>query len=166
MSNGSPDVRLVTARAIGRAYRCVLGLRGAELLAYGDPRGHAGLHTALASLLASTRGLPVGPDDVLVTRGSQMALTLAARAILRPGDIVAVEEFGYGPACEAFRAAGATVVPVAIDGDGIDVENLQRLASRTPFAPSSHAPPSVPDHGDLEGGVPSCSSRWRAPGGL
>ena len=128
LSNGAPDVRLVPARSIGRAYRRVLALRGADLLAYGDPEGHAALRAALASMLASTSGLSVGADDVLVTRGSQMALTLAARALLRPGDAVAVEEFGYRPAWDAFRAAGATVVPVPIDRDGIDVDALQRLA--------------------------------------
>jgi GntR family transcriptional regulator/MocR family aminotransferase len=133
LSNGAPDVRLVDARTIGRAYRRVLGLRGADVLAYGDSQGDAGLRTALASMLRNTRALPVGPGDVLVTRGSQMALTLAARALLRPGDTVAVEELGYRPAWEAFRASGATVVPVAIDGDGIDIDALKRLASRTPL---------------------------------
>lgn len=131
LGNGAPDVRLVPARAIGRAYRRVLGLRGTDLLAYGEPEGYAGLRTALASMLARTRGLPAGPGDVLVTHGSQMALTLAARALLRPGDTVAVEELGYRPAWEAFRAAGADVVPVAVDSDGIVVDALERLATRT-----------------------------------
>lgn len=131
LSNGAPDVRLVPARSIGRAYRRVLALRGADLLAYGGPEGHPALRSALASMLANTRGLSVAADDVLVTRGSQMALTLAARALVRPGDVVAVEQLGYRPAWEAFRAAGATVVPVAIDRDGIDVEALKKLARRT-----------------------------------
>jgi GntR family transcriptional regulator/MocR family aminotransferase len=131
LSNGAPDVRLVPARLIGRAYRRVLGLRGADLLAYGDPAGHLALRTALASMLASTRGLAVGPDDVLVTRGSQMALNLTARALLRPGDTVAVEQLGYRPAWEAFRSAGANLVPVAVDREGMDVEALQRLALGT-----------------------------------
>jgi GntR family transcriptional regulator/MocR family aminotransferase len=131
LSNGAPDVRLVPARSIGRAYRRVLALQGAGVLGYGDPEGHPALRTALASMLAATRGLSVGPDDVLVTRGSQMALMLAARALLRPGDTVAVEQFGYRPAWEAFKAAGATVVPVAIDGDGLDVDALKQLANRT-----------------------------------
>jgi GntR family transcriptional regulator/MocR family aminotransferase len=131
LSHGSPDVRLVPAKVIGRAYRRALGLRGADLLAYGEPEGHAGLRSALAAMLASTRGLAVTRDDVLVTRGSQMALSLAARVIVRPGDVVAVEAFGYRPAWEAFRAAGATVVPIAIDADGIDVDALQALARRT-----------------------------------
>jgi GntR family transcriptional regulator/MocR family aminotransferase len=82
-------------------------------------------------LLASTRGLSATAEDVVVTRGSQMALTLVARALLRPGDVVAVEQLGYRPAWEAFRAAGATVVPVAVDRDGIDVEALKELAGRT-----------------------------------
>jgi GntR family transcriptional regulator/MocR family aminotransferase len=141
LSNGAPDVRLVPARSIGRAYRRVLALRGADLLAYGDPEGHAALRAALASMLASTRGLSVGPSDVLVTRGSQMALTLVARALLRPGDTVAVEQFGYRPAWEAFRTAGANVVPIEASG---------RLR---------HAASSVPDDRDVEGGSAPGPSR-------
>jgi len=133
LSSGAPDVRLVPAAAIGRAYRRALSLNGARLLAYGDPEGHPALRRALASMLASTRGLSAGPDDVVITRGSQMALTLAARALVRPGDVVAVEQFGYRPAWEAFRAAGATLVSVALDADGVDVAALRRLAARTPL---------------------------------
>jgi GntR family transcriptional regulator/MocR family aminotransferase len=131
LSNGAPDVRLVPARAIGRAYRRALAMRGPELLAYGDPEGHPALRTALAAMLASTRGLSVTADDIHVTRGSQMALTLVSHALLRPGDIVAVEELGYRPAWEAFRAMGATVVPIPVDADGLDVSALKQIAART-----------------------------------
>jgi GntR family transcriptional regulator / MocR family aminotransferase len=131
LSNGAPDVRLVPARAIGRAYRRALAMRGPELLGYGDPQGHPALRAALAGMLASTRGLSVTADDLHVARGSQMALTLVARALLRPGDIVAVEDLGYRPAWEAFRAAGATVVPIPVDGDGLDVSALRQVAART-----------------------------------
>ena len=133
LSNGAPDVRLVPAQLIGRAYRRALALRGTDLLTYGDPEGHPALRASLASMLSSARGLSAGPQDLLVTRGSQMALTLVARALLRPGDVVAVEEYGYRPAWEAFRAAGATLEPVAIDQDGLDVDALGRLASRVPL---------------------------------
>ena len=130
LSHGSPDIRLVPAAAIGRAYRRVLARGGAGVLSYGDVEGHRALRAALAAMLASTRGLATTPDDVFVTRGSQMALTLAAQALVRPGDHVAVEQIGYRPAWEAFRAAGATVVPVPVDGDGIDVTALTMLARR------------------------------------
>jgi GntR family transcriptional regulator/MocR family aminotransferase len=133
LSSGAPDLRLVPSRAIGRAYRRTLALKGAEVLAYGHPEGHPALRVALASMLRSTRALPIGPDDLVVTRGSQMALALASRALLRPGDVVAVEDLGYRPAWEAFRAAGAALVPVAVDGDGLDVDAVARLASRAPL---------------------------------
>jgi len=131
LSSGAPDVRLVPARLIGRAYRRVLGLKGADLLGYAKPEGHSGLRAGLASMLKSTRMLHVSSDDIMVTRGSQMALTLAARALLRPGDTIAVEGLGYRPAWEAFRATGATVTPVEIDADGINVDSLKQLAKHT-----------------------------------
>jgi GntR family transcriptional regulator/MocR family aminotransferase len=128
LSNGSPDVRLVPARLLGRAYRRALALRAPELLAYGDAAGHPALRAALASMLSATRGLSARSEDVVITRGSQMALTLTARALLRPGDTIAVEQPGYRPAWEAFRAAGATVLPVPVDRDGVDIEAIGRIA--------------------------------------
>ena len=116
-----PDVRLAPGDLIGRAYRRALGKPGGALLSYAAPEGHPRLRDALAAMLASTRGLAAASANVLVTRGSQMAISLLARALVRPGDVVAVEQLGYRPAWEAFRSAGATVVPVAIDGEGIDV---------------------------------------------
>jgi GntR family transcriptional regulator/MocR family aminotransferase len=66
LSNGAPDLRLVPTRAIGRAYRRVLGLHGADLLGYGDPEGHAALRTALASMLRSTGDCQPAPTTCLL----------------------------------------------------------------------------------------------------
>jgi GntR family transcriptional regulator / MocR family aminotransferase len=131
LSSGAPDIHLVPSRVIGRAYRRVLAVRAVEVLGYGDPEGHPSLRRALASMLATTRGLSPSARDVLVTRGSQMALSLVARALLRRGDRVAVEQWGYRPAWEAFRAAGANVVPIPVDRDGIDVDALRKAHRRS-----------------------------------
>jgi GntR family transcriptional regulator/MocR family aminotransferase len=131
LSNGAPDTRLVPARILGRAFRSALVNGGASVLRYGGPEGHPKLRQALAAMLSGTRGLAVGAEDILVTRGSQMALSLTARALVRPGDAVAIEASSYRPAWEAFRSAGATVIPVAVDSGGVNVEALQHLASRT-----------------------------------
>jgi GntR family transcriptional regulator/MocR family aminotransferase len=130
LAGGVPDLRLVARAPLWRAYRRVLSRAPAELLGYGDPRGHLRLRAALADMLAATRGLAATADDVVVTRGSQMALHLVARAIISPGDLVAVEAFGYRPAWEALRSAGARVVAVPVDGDGIDVDRLRAIALR------------------------------------
>ena len=128
---GVPDLRHVPTAALARAYRRALGRRAN--LGYGDPAGSAALRAGLATMLARTRGLALTSDDLVVTRGSQMALDLVARALLRPGDVVAVEGLGYRPAWEALRATGAQLVPVPVDEHGLQVDRLAALAERVPL---------------------------------
>jgi GntR family transcriptional regulator/MocR family aminotransferase len=129
LAEGIPDLRLVPIAALGRAYRRALRAPRRSNLSYGDPRGHVRLRTALASMLSALRGLAASADDVLVTRGSQMALDLVARVLIAPGDVIAVEALGYRPAWAALRNAGARLVPVAVDESGMRVEALEQLAS-------------------------------------
>jgi GntR family transcriptional regulator / MocR family aminotransferase len=123
-----PDVRLIPSRLIGRAYGRALGRDGPVLLAYGRPQGHERMRVAIAAMLSATRGLAVTADDLCITRGSQMAIALLARALLRPGDAVGVEELAHPPAVEAFRQQGAKVVPIPLDAQGLKIEPLEALA--------------------------------------
>jgi len=120
-----PDVRLAPGKDRGRAVRRAMSTRP-ELLSYGNPEGHLRLRRAIAEMLVLTRGLAVGPENVCITRGSQMALALIARSMLSPGDVVAVEQLGYRSAWEAFRQAGAKVIGLPLDGDGLQVQSLER----------------------------------------
>jgi GntR family transcriptional regulator/MocR family aminotransferase len=79
-------------------------------------------------MLASTRGIAATADDVCITRGSQMAIALLARAIVRPDDVVAVEELTYRPAMEVFRMHGAKIVPIPVDEHGIKIEAIEQIA--------------------------------------
>ena len=133
MAGTRPDLRLVPADLIGRAYRRAVSRSGAALLSYNDPAGLPRLRAQVATMLSAERGLVVGPESVMVTRGSQMALALLARALIRPGDAVAVEHPGYRPAWEAFRLAGAEILPVPVDERGLDVRALARQVSRRPI---------------------------------
>jgi 2-aminoadipate transaminase len=76
------------------------------------------------------RGLPTEADEVLITSGSQQALTLVATVLIEPGDVVLVEEPSYLAALQAFSLAGARVVPVACDDDGLDPEAVAAAAAR------------------------------------
>ncbi|HET7225839.1 MAG TPA: PLP-dependent aminotransferase family protein [Candidatus Eisenbacteria bacterium] len=129
---GRPDLTMVPAASLGRAYRRALKRHGANLLGYGNARGHERLRAAVAGMLATTRGLDVTAAQVVITRGSQMASFLAARALLSPGDVVAVEALGYPPAWEAMRASGARLVPVPVDVDGMNVAALAALMRTEP----------------------------------
>jgi GntR family transcriptional regulator/MocR family aminotransferase len=127
MSGSRPDTRLLPADLVGRAYRRALRTHGAELLSYGDPAGLRRLREGLAAMLSATRGLAVDARSILLTRGSQMALSLTARALIRPGDAVAVEDPGYRFAWEAFRLAGAEILPAPVDEHGVNVDALAQL---------------------------------------
>jgi len=131
LSGGLPDLRLVPTDLLARAYR--RALRVPDLLGYGDPLGEARLRTALGVLLSEMRGLAVSADHVLVTPGSQGALDLVARTLLRPGDRVAVEDPGYESAWATLKAAGAELVPVPVDGAGLRVEALEATLRQRPL---------------------------------
>jgi GntR family transcriptional regulator/MocR family aminotransferase len=128
---GIPDTRSLPREALARAYRRALR-DDASLLDYGDPRGEPRLRAALAEMLRAARGLPVGEQDVIVTRGSQMALALLGRALVRPGDVIAVEALGYRPAWRALAQPGARLAPVPVDGEGLVVDALAELCEREP----------------------------------
>jgi GntR family transcriptional regulator/MocR family aminotransferase len=125
-----PDVRLAPSAVLGRAVRRAMTTRSEALLSYAPPEGHPRLRTAIAEMLSSTRGLAVQAANVCITRGSQMALSLIARSILRPGDVVAVEKLGYRSAWEAFRQAGAKLAGIPVDQYGLRVDVLERLLRR------------------------------------
>jgi GntR family transcriptional regulator/MocR family aminotransferase len=132
LNGGIPDVRLVPTAAIARAYRRALRRGGKALLSYADPRGCPALRVALAEMLSATRGLAAREENILVTRGSQMAIDLAARALLEPGAVVAVEALGYRPAWDALRAAGAVLLPVPLDDGGLRIDALEALIAKEP----------------------------------
>ncbi|WP_322048118.1 aminotransferase class I/II-fold pyridoxal phosphate-dependent enzyme [Paraburkholderia sp. J67] len=56
--------------------------------------------------------------------GLTVGIYVAARVLIRPGDCVVVEELTYPPAREAFRVAGAEIVTVGLDANGLKVDEL------------------------------------------
>ena len=130
---GIPDLRLLPVELLTRAYRRAAKRQGCELFGYSeDAYGHISLRGSLAKLLCERRGMSIDSSDLLVTRGSQMALDLIARSLIRPGDTVVVESLCYVNAVAVFRRYGATVVPITVDQDGIDIDALTAFAKRSP----------------------------------
>jgi GntR family transcriptional regulator/MocR family aminotransferase len=124
---GVPDARLFPARALARAFRRAIEYRGHAQVSYGDICGHARLRTQLAIMLSSTRGLAATPQTVMVTRSIEQGIDLVARTLIAPGDVVVVEQFGYPPVWSLMRLAGARLVPLPLDGDGLDIDALEAL---------------------------------------
>ncbi|WOT35150.1 aminotransferase-like domain-containing protein [Streptomyces coeruleorubidus] len=128
-AGGLPAPELFDAEGIAAAYRAVLAEEPARALQYSTTEGEPTLRAALADR-TTARGLPTAPDDLLVTTGSQQALSLLATALLEPGDTVLVENPCYLAALQAFGLAGARIVAVPGDEHGVDPEALEDLVAR------------------------------------
>jgi GntR family transcriptional regulator / MocR family aminotransferase len=86
-----------------------------------DPAGYAPLRQAIAGYLAIARGIRCSTAQIFVTAGYQGALGLITRTLLAPRDVVWFENPGYFRAREALAKAGAAIVPVPVDRDGLDI---------------------------------------------
>ncbi|MEV1120072.1 PLP-dependent aminotransferase family protein [Actinosynnema sp. NPDC049800] len=98
-------------------------------LQYAPTEGDVDLRGLVADRL-TRRGLPTAVEDLLVTSGSQQALTLVVTALLEPGAVVAVEEPTYLAALQCFQLADARIVPVAGDEHGMDPAALAEVIER------------------------------------
>jgi GntR family transcriptional regulator/MocR family aminotransferase len=110
-------------------------------LDYGPAPGNARLREAICAHLRRSRAVACDPSQVIVVSGSQQALDLVARVLIDRNDPVAIEDPGYQGTKEILRAAGARILPVAVDRDGLDPERLP-LRSRIAFVTPSHQFPT------------------------
>ncbi len=123
LAGGYPAAELMDTAGIQAVLRGFDDAALAGALAYDATDGHAPLREALAAL-STSRGLASATADVLVLTGSQQGIDLIARTVLRPGDVVLVEAPTYPAALSAFRLAGARVIEVAGDEDGLRIDHL------------------------------------------
>jgi GntR family transcriptional regulator / MocR family aminotransferase len=111
----------------------VLAGRSRLVWDYGDPQGEAELRRAIADYLAAARGVRCTAEQIVLTSGTQQGLALTARLLIDPGDRAWVEDPCYRSAIEILRAAEADIVPVPVDGAGLDIA----------AAPQSARPPRL-----------------------
>ena len=105
--------------------------RNTSLLAYGSPVGYRPLRETLAERL-SRRGIPADPDAILIVNGAQQGLDLITRALIDPGDAVAVESPSYAGALSLFRAHRARLLGIPLDAEGPEPQALRRALLERP----------------------------------
>jgi 2-aminoadipate transaminase len=124
LAGGKPAPDTFPVDELRRVADVVLARDGAAALQYSATEGYR----PLREWVAGARGTDV--ERVTVTTGSQQGLDLVARTLAGPGDVIVSADPGYVGALQAFRLAGAALVGVATDGDGLRVDDLAaRLAA-------------------------------------
>lgn len=117
-----------------------------DALQTGHDGGWPDLRAAIAAHVGATRGLKCTPAQVFVTTSAHAAVLLAAEVLCRAGSVVWMEEPGYFRTRAALQAAGVAPVAVAVDAQGINVEDGRRLAPKAAMAvvtPSFQFPTGV-----------------------
>jgi 2-aminoadipate transaminase len=128
-AGGLPAAELFDVVGLREAFATVLSDECAgRTLQYSTTEGDPALRSVIAQRL-TTRGLDTEAGDLLITSGSQQALTLVAAALLEPGDRVLVEEPSYLAALQCFALARAVAVPVPCDNEGLDPDALDELVA-------------------------------------
>src|SRR5512138_137477 len=125
-ASGLSDSRLFPAEDFRRVLQGVMRRDGIAALDYGEPAGHMPLRVTIARILGS-QGLQIRPENVLITAGSQQALSLVSQLLLKPGDVILVESPTYSGALDLFRALGFRIVSVPVDKQGMQVELMEKL---------------------------------------
>lgn len=123
-ASGIGDPGLFPIEEFGKTLQRVIRRDGVFSLIYGEPNGYRPLRKTISQILAN-RGQQVSPDNILITTGSQQAITLVSLLILKPGDTVFVEEPTYSGATDLFKAFHANVIGIEMDREGMKVESLE-----------------------------------------
>ena len=126
-----PDVRLIPVEELGRAYKSVM-TRHANLsyLSYVEIAGVEKFRKILSRYLNSTRGLQTSYENIMITRGSQMALYLLSLVLFSKGETIIVGDTNYYYADRVFLNAGMKLSRVRVDEDGISVEEVENTCKR------------------------------------
>lgn len=124
--DGHPDSKIAPIAELARAYRQIFQRKAKwQLMGYGHALGDMGFRKAIAEMINHQRGMHVSERQVCITRGSQMAMYLTAQCLLEKGSYVMAENPGYQPAWNTFQHAGAKVLPVRVDAEGLVVDDVR-----------------------------------------
>ncbi len=133
-SDGYPDVRLAPIEEMATAYaRNLRRYAGSQVLSYGNLFGQEQLRRILSKEFNNTRGFRSTPENILITRGSQMGIYLTINALVNVGDKVIVGETSYQIANHCFERVGAELFRISVDEDGLVIDEMEELCRKHTF---------------------------------
>jgi len=125
IDDGYPNSKIAPVNELARAYRQIFNQKAKwQLMGYSSEFGNLEFRKAVVQMLNHQRGMRVNEQHICITRGSQMAMYLAAQCLLSKGDYVIIENPGYKPAWEAFDQSGAKLLPAKVDNEGLIIEDV------------------------------------------
>ncbi|MCE7070523.1 PLP-dependent aminotransferase family protein [Dyadobacter sp. CY327] len=149
VDDGFPDPLLSPHESFLQQYRQLLRSKEQyQISLHIDRGGVPHLKSATSTFLNRSRGLNITDEHLIITRGAQMAIYMAAALLIRPGDNIVVSDPSYFIADFIFQKLGAVIHRVAVDQEGMDVNQLEDLLKTKQFRmlyviPHHHHPTTV-----------------------
>ena len=156
-AGGFPDSAMFDVDGIREAANQALATEPGAALQYGATEGYQPLREQLAQFMQAKGAKDVTADQLIVTTGSQQALDLLGKCLVDPGSKAIVEGPTFLATIQCFRLYGADLVSAPIDGDGVQVDELEKLIQQ-------HKPKFVyliPTFGNPSGAMLSLERRKR-----
>ena len=126
-AGGLPDASLFPLDDLEASAASVFKNQGAKLLQYSNSDGLRTLKQLICHYYHVTFKMRVKPDQILITSGSQQGLDLISKAFINTGDEIILEQPSYLGAIQAFSAYEPDILPVKIEADGINLEELEEI---------------------------------------
>lgn len=129
LAGGQPDTSTFPPELYAELQARIARGQVARALQYGPTEGLATVREAIVTVMAA-EGMSTDPDDILVTAGGQQVIDLVCKTLVDPGDVIVAEAPTYPGAVPTFSAYEADVVQIAMDGDGMRVDELEETLNR------------------------------------
>jgi 2-aminoadipate transaminase len=129
LAGGLPDTSTFPAESLAALLSKLAARDAARALQYAPTEGMSAVGEAIATVMAA-EGTHVDPEDVLVTTGGQQVIDLVCKTLIDPGDVIVAEAPTYPGAVPAFSAYQADVVQIAMDDEGMRVDELEETLER------------------------------------
>lgn len=109
-----------------------------EVFSYGEKQGHFGLRSEIAGYLHQARGISCSADQIILSAGTQTAISLLCQLLGLTNKEVAMENPGYDGVRFVFESHQCTLVPISIESDGINLDELEESSAKCTYVTPSH----------------------------
>lgn len=141
-ASGSPAMDAIPLALLTSLANQVLGEEGVNAFQYAQTEGYPPLREVLCSFIKTRYGIGTEQDDILITSGAQQAIELCARTLCDRGDVVFCEDPSFIGGLGTFRAAGARLVGIPMESDGISTAALEQAIRKNPGAKALYTIPN------------------------
>jgi 2-aminoadipate transaminase len=131
-AGGLPNADFFPQEEINKACSAIIKESGRDVFQYSTTEGYLPLRKYIADRYMEKHGLKIDADEILITNGSQQGLDLLGKIFVNEGENVIIENPGYLGAIQALSVYRPYFIDIAMNEEGIDVAELEKVVNSTP----------------------------------